>query len=87
MLGVNIPDLDPDHYLTWLTIKKSHQARRCDLLVPGSRGLILHTTQGPESDPVPYLRTVRPASGAIAAQIVYSGHRGSRQIEHIGSAL
>ena len=33
-----------------------------------------------------YLRTVRTASGAIAAQIVYSCHRGSRQIEHIGSA-
>jgi hypothetical protein len=35
---------------------------------------------------VPYVRTVRTASGAIAVQIVYSCHRGSRQIEHIGSA-
>jgi hypothetical protein len=35
---------------------------------------------------VPYVRTVRTASGAIAVQIVYSYHRGSRQIEHIGSA-
>jgi DDE family transposase len=35
---------------------------------------------------VPYVRTVRTASGAIAVQIVYSYHRGSRQMEHIGSA-
>jgi Transposase DDE domain len=34
----------------------------------------------------PYLRTVRTASGARAVQIVYSSHRGSRDIEHIGSA-
>ena len=35
---------------------------------------------------MPYLRTVKTASGAVAVQIVYSSHRGSRQIEHIGSA-
>jgi hypothetical protein len=35
---------------------------------------------------VPYLRTVRTASGAIAVQVVYSSRRGSRDIEHIGSA-
>jgi len=35
---------------------------------------------------VPYVRTVRTASDAIAVQSVYSCHRGSRQIEHIGSA-
>jgi hypothetical protein len=35
---------------------------------------------------VPYVRTVRTASGATAVQIVYSSHRGSRYIEHIGSA-
>jgi hypothetical protein len=35
---------------------------------------------------VPYVRTVKTASGATAVQIVYSCHRGSRQIEHIGSA-
>jgi hypothetical protein len=35
---------------------------------------------------VPYIRTVRTSSGATAVQIVYSYHRGSRQIEHIGSA-
>jgi hypothetical protein len=34
----------------------------------------------------PYLRTVKTASGATAVQIVYSSHRGSRDIEHIGSA-
>ena len=35
---------------------------------------------------MPYVRTVKTASGAIAVQIVYSFHRGSRQIEHVGSA-
>jgi hypothetical protein len=35
---------------------------------------------------VPYVRTVKTASGATAVQIVYSWHRGSRDIEHIGSA-
>lgn len=35
---------------------------------------------------MPYVRTVKTASGATAVQIVYSYHRGSRQIEHIGSA-
>jgi hypothetical protein len=35
---------------------------------------------------VPYVRTVKTASGATAVQIVYSYHRGSRQIEHLGSA-
>jgi Transposase DDE domain len=34
----------------------------------------------------PYLRTVKTASGAMAVQIVHSFHRGSRDIEHIGSA-
>src|SRR5215472_10491796 len=34
----------------------------------------------------PYLRTVKTSSGATAVQIVYSFHRGSRDIEHIGSA-
>jgi Transposase DDE domain len=32
------------------------------------------------------VRTVKTSSGAVAVQIVYSFHRGSRQIEHIGSA-
>jgi Transposase DDE domain len=35
---------------------------------------------------VAYVRTVRTASGATAVQIVYSSRRGSRDIEHIGSA-
>ena len=35
---------------------------------------------------MPYVRTVKTASGATAVQIVYSYHRGSRQIEHLGSA-
>jgi len=34
----------------------------------------------------PYVRTVKTSSGATAVQIVYSSHRGSRDIEHLGSA-
>jgi hypothetical protein len=34
----------------------------------------------------PYVRTVKNAPGATAVQIVYSSHRGSRDIEHIGSS-
>ena len=41
---------------------------------------------GPQAGPVPYVRTVKTASGAMAVQIVHSFHRGSRDIEHIGSA-
>ncbi len=33
-----------------------------------------------------YLRTVKTASGATAVQIVWSSRRGSRSIEHVGSA-
>lgn len=33
-----------------------------------------------------YVRTVKTASGAVAVQIVWSTRRGSRQIEHLGSA-
>ena len=33
-----------------------------------------------------YVRTVKTASGARAVQIVHSQRRGSRDIEHIGSA-
>jgi hypothetical protein len=33
-----------------------------------------------------YVRTVRTASNATAVQIVHSNRRGSREIEHIGSA-
>jgi hypothetical protein len=35
---------------------------------------------------VPYMRTVRTASGATAVQVVWSSRRGSRRIEHLGSA-
>jgi Transposase DDE domain len=35
---------------------------------------------------VPYVRAVKTSSGATAVQIVYSSRRGSRQIEHLGSA-
>jgi hypothetical protein len=35
---------------------------------------------------VPHIRTVKTASGARAVQIVYSRRKGSRRIEHIGSA-
>jgi hypothetical protein len=34
----------------------------------------------------PDVRTVQTASGATAVQIVYSSQRGSRDIEHTGSA-
>ena len=35
---------------------------------------------------MPYVRTVKTASGATAVQIVYASHRGARDIEHLGSA-
>jgi Transposase DDE domain len=35
---------------------------------------------------VPYVRTVKTKSGATAVQIVWSSQRGSRKIEHLGSA-
>jgi hypothetical protein len=35
---------------------------------------------------VAYVRTVKTSSGATAVQIVFSTRRGSREIEHIGSA-
>ena len=35
---------------------------------------------------MPYVRTVKTASGVTAVQIVHSSRRGSRDIEHIGSA-
>ncbi len=35
---------------------------------------------------VAYVRTVKTASRATAVQIVWSTRRGSRQIEHLGSA-
>lgn len=34
----------------------------------------------------PYIRTVRTASGATAVQVVYAEKRGSKKMEHIGSA-
>jgi hypothetical protein len=37
-------------------------------------------------DASPYVRTVKTSSGATAVQIVYSSHRGSREIEHLGAA-
>ena len=35
---------------------------------------------------VAYVRTVKTSSGAMAVQIVWSSRRGSRSIEHLGSA-
>ena len=35
---------------------------------------------------MPYVRTVKTKSGATAVQVVWSSQRGSRQIEHLGSA-
>lgn len=34
----------------------------------------------------PYVRTVKTASGARAVQVVYSEHRGSKKLKHVGSA-
>ena len=35
---------------------------------------------------MPYMRTVKTTSGATAVQVVWSSRRGSREIEHLGSA-
>ena len=35
---------------------------------------------------MPYMRTVKTTSGATAVQVVWSSRRGSRKIEHLGSA-
>jgi Transposase DDE domain len=35
---------------------------------------------------VAYVRTVRTSSGAVAVQVVWKSRRGSREIEHLGSA-
>jgi hypothetical protein len=35
---------------------------------------------------VPYARTVQTKSGSTAVRVVWSSRRGSREIEHIGSA-
>jgi hypothetical protein len=35
---------------------------------------------------VAYVRTVKTSSGATAVQVVWSWRKGSRSIEHIGSA-
>ena len=35
---------------------------------------------------MPYVRTVKTASGATAVQVVWSSRRGAREIEHLGSA-
>ena len=35
---------------------------------------------------MPYVRTVKTKSGAMAVQVVWSSRRGSRKIEHLGSA-
>ncbi len=35
---------------------------------------------------MPYVRTVKTKSGATAVQVVWASRRGSREIEHIGSA-
>jgi hypothetical protein len=64
--------------------------RCCDLGFRGWCGLGLDTNSAAGGlvgwAGVPVVRTVRTASGATAVQIVYSNRRGSRDIEHIGSA-
>ena len=39
-----------------------------------------------EGEFVAYVRTVRTSSGAVAVQVVWKSSRGSRDIEHLGSA-
>ena len=46
----------------------------------------LRTNRGSYGAAVAYVRTVKTASGATAVQIVWSSRRGSRNIEHVGSA-
>lgn len=44
------------------------------------------TRIGSSAARVAYVRTVKTSSGATAVQIVWSWHKGSRSIEHLGSA-
>ena len=47
----------------------------------------MRTRRGPSSSLVPYMRTVKTTFGrATAVQVVWSSRRGSREIEHLGSA-
>jgi hypothetical protein len=46
----------------------------------------VRTNPGLLSGQMPYVRTVKTASGATAVQIVYPSRRGSWDIEHLGSA-
>ncbi len=72
--------------LTRATISALWGARGCDLRVCASGLMDLRTNR------VRRLRwwctcvRVKTASGATAVQIVYSSRRGSRDIEHLGSA-
>ena len=58
----------------------------CGLLIFRFRKPKLRTNGGPWSWRVPYVRTVKTKSGATAVQVVWSSQRGSRKIEHLGSA-
>jgi hypothetical protein len=61
-------------------------ARVSDLLVFSSWVLCLRTNPGSYPHLVAHVRTVKTASGAVAVQVVWSSQRGSREIEHLGSA-
>ena len=70
--------------LTWLTFGVLAQLRLVELEFYLPFGWNLNTRIGPLSCPgVAYLRT---SSGATAMQIVWSWRKGSRSIEHLGSA-
>jgi hypothetical protein len=58
---------------------------RCDLRVPGFQRVNLRTKPGPNS--VLYVRTVKTASGAPAAQIARSSHQGSRDTSTSGRRM
>ena len=73
-------------FLTWLTFLVLAWSWLVDLVF-GCRGWRdLRTKSGSSGAVVAYVRTVTTASGATAVQIVWSSRRGSRSIEHIGSA-
>ena len=71
--------------MSWLTTLGSGLARRCDLHVLGWRELNVCTNPGREW-PGAVCADGEDGLGTSAVQIVYSPHRGSREIAHIGSA-
>ena len=82
---VHDDDLLDEIDLTWLTISAWVGPQFAHLGFRGSGRLNLHTNRAHRLL-VAFVRTVKIASGAIAVQIVLSIRRGSRDLEHLGSA-